>query len=295
MSLKAHGQEALTLTTLDLSSRGAQKKQFLGGEKMKAIIGILVSILAVTANAGEFFVLDMEDSILKSTSGQDTIQIKREMRQQYPNVRLRKAELMSVMMVAKTAAGKGNARLAVGGDISAAQKVDGSRPTFQGNDQKDFDRVLFKNKSEQSQGHWQLRLKGNFKVHQVVVELDTNPSEKITIPLNGVHMKSGQGNDTLALRQMLQQHQGIATQEYELIAVTLVAKSKQGGGKAQLNVGQSSSPQQTIAGAPNQFQSSGAYHKMEFDNPKGNSNGAWQIKLKGNIKVQRVVLTIKKK
>ena len=261
---------------------------------MRLLVSLIIGLFTSSAMAGDFFLLEMGDVVLKSNKGQDTIRLKRELRDQYGN-HFRGAELLSVMMVAKTAAGKGKAQLVVGPHASAKQVVGGSRPQWTQDTQANFDRVLFQSPTDKAKGKWQIHLQGNFKVHQIMVEVDMNPMLSFPMSYDGFHTKTGKGGqDTLFLKRKANQL-GIDHSDMDLVAVTLVAKSKQGGGKATLNVGGAMSATQTIAGTPGTFGSAGAYHTMKFENPKGNSDGAWQIKLKGNIKVQEVILHVKSK
>lgn len=104
------------------------------------------------------------------------------------------------------------------------------------------------------------------------------------------------GQNVLKLKQLLKQ-QGVMPKNMQLVAVKLIAKSKQGRGKATLVVGQEQSYAQTIYGNPYDFHddSQYTYEKMNLTNPSYDSQGKWQIKLQGNIKVKRVVLIVKKK
>lgn len=265
---------------------------------MKLVLSIIASLVATTAMAGEFFVLDMDDVQLKSNQGQDTIRLKRELRSEYQGLNLRKAELLSVVMVAKTAAGKGTAQLSVGDTVTARQTVAGNRKKFQASTEKSYDRVLFKGPAQKTRGPWQLQLRGNFKVRQIVAEIDMNPSQKLVLDFGHMHVKTGQGDqDTLALKRAAKQQQGLQMNDFEIISATILAKSRRGNGKVQLKVGDQLSEPQTIAGSPAEFKGQvlSDYHQIKIQNPAGSSNGRWQMKLKGNIKVHQVVLEIKQK
>ncbi|MCJ8276924.1 MAG: hypothetical protein HRT44_10955 [Bdellovibrionales bacterium] len=138
---------------------------------MKLLIGVILSLMTTVAMAGEFYVIEMDNVLLKSNQGDDTIKLKQELRSQYSGLKLKKSDLLSVVLVAKSRAGKGKVRLAVGGVESAAQTVLGSQQQWNSKKQKSFDRILLENDTNSSQGAWQLRLRGNFKVHQIVVEI----------------------------------------------------------------------------------------------------------------------------
>jgi hypothetical protein len=249
--------------------------------------------------AGEFFVIEMNDVQLKSSQGNDTIKLKQELRAQYPGLNLRKAQLLSVMVVAKSAAGKGRAQLIVGSDASAVQTVEGRRTLFQSSSEQSFDRVLFKAPKQQTQRQpWQMRLLGNFKVRQIVVEVDLNPRVRVALNYKDLHIRTGQGDDgTLKLRAKAQQQQGIDSRNYKLLGAVVFAKSKRGGAKVHLKVGQAATAAAKIKGNPGAFAGSADadYHQIRLNNPKNNSQGPWQVEVQGNVKVQKVVLILEEK
>ena len=263
---------------------------------MRLLISILfTTIFAAPAFAGEFYVIDLEDAHMRSGQGQDTIKIKRMLRQQH-DINLQNAELLSVMMVAKTRKGQGKAHLLVGQNTSGKQVFGGTVATFKSTGEKTFDRHLFLNPKDNSNGRWQMKLRGNFIVRQIVVEIGALETD-LRLDYSHSHMRSGQGQDTLKLRAKAKNQHGIQTQDYELHGITLIAKTRKGQGKARLKVGGELSAAQVVDGTPSEFQDNSAwtYYKYEFDNPKEDSNGAWQVKLKGNFKIDEVILHMTKK
>ncbi|MCB0378157.1 MAG: hypothetical protein KDD33_06670 [Bdellovibrionales bacterium] len=271
---------------------------------MKLIFSVLVTLLSLPAWAGDFYVLDLNDAHMGNNTGDSVIELRQEMRRQYPQVRLQRMDLLSVMMVSKTRAGNGTARLKVGQDFSKPQKVDGRPGAFGSDDEKSYDRTLMINETGDSNGVWQVHLKGNFKIRQIVVELgDDDRPVRATLDYNDLHIQGGPlgGEQILALRQKAQQELGLNTQQYKIISATLVAKSRAGQGKASFKVGSAESPEQKIPGRPADFQNNSdwSYSTLDFSNPSvfsnGNDNGAWQIHLRGNIKVKEVILILEKK
>ncbi len=106
------------------------------------------------------------------------------------------------------------------------------------------------------------------------------------------------GQNVIKLKQELRYQQpGMDIRNLELVAVRVVAKSKKGRGQATLLVGQSASYPETIGGNPLEFHVNAGYtfDKMRINNPGYDSLGKWQIELRGNIKVKKVVLIVKKK
>lgn len=263
---------------------------------MRLLISILfTTIFAAPAFAGDFYVIDLGDAHMRSGQGQDTIKLKQKLKQQH-HVDLRDAELLSVMMVAKTRKGSGKAHLVVGQNTTGKQVFGGTAANFKSTSDKTYDRHLFLNPKDNSKGRWQIKLKGNFMVRQMVVEIGT-ADEDLYLDYSHKHMRSGQGNDTLKLRTKAKNQHGIQTQDYDLHGITLIAKTRKGSGKARLKVGGELSTAQVVDGQASNFQDSSdwTYYKYEFDNPKENSNGVWQVKLKGNFKVSEVILHMTKK
>ena len=264
---------------------------------MKGLIASLITILfSLPAMAGDFYMLDIGDKHMKSGQGQDTIRIKRQLRLQYPGIELQNVDLLSVMMVAKTRKGQGKARLLVGQNGTAKQVFGGNVATFKSTGEKTFDRHLFLNPKNNSNGRWQMKLQGNFIVRQIVVEIGVSETD-LRLDYSHSHMKSGQGDDTLKLRAKAKNQHGINTQDYNLEGITLIAKTRKGQGKARLKVGGELSAAQRIGGTPSEFHddSQWTYYEADFLNPKENSNGAWQVKLQGNFKIKEVILHMTKK
>jgi hypothetical protein len=102
------------------------------------------------------------------------------------------------------------------------------------------------------------------------------------------------GPSTIRLKMLLQQQHGIRANDYELVAVRLVAKSQFGRGSARLTVGDWSSVDQRIDGHPMSWHDSHprSYARVDFRNESWRQNGPWQFQLNGNIKVQRIVLSL---
>lgn len=118
--------------------------------------------------------------------------------------------------------------------------------------------------------------------------------KRVQIVLND-HFK---GRNTIRLKQEIKyRHPGINFRNVELVGVKLVAKSKRGMGEAVLVVGQSESYPQTIGGNPYEFHDNSlqTFDRTRIENPSHRSQGKWQIKLRGNIKVRKVVAILKRK
>jgi hypothetical protein len=104
-----------------------------------------------------------------------------------------------------------------------------------------------------------------------------------------------QGQNTLTLKnEMRNQYPGVRLQRFKLKKVVLVAKSKHGGGSAKLLVGGNSSYEKNVPGHPSEFFSNYDFTRVPFRNPSYASQGRWQIKLRGNIKVKKVIVKLER-
>lgn len=117
--------------------------------------------------------------------------------------------------------------------------------------------------------------------------------QKIELQLYDQQFKQ---KSAIPLKQLIkQQFPGLPFQSQQLAKVVLVAKSKQGGAQAALQVGQADTRVQIIDGNPFDFQKPNKYQRYTFKNPALQSTGAWKIQLQGNVKVRKVVIVFKAK
>lgn len=100
------------------------------------------------------------------------------------------------------------------------------------------------------------------------------------------------GAQSIPLKQLLKQQYNIRVEDYELVGVRLVAKSRQGQGTAALKVGNWVSNAIRVPGNPQDYNRPGprTFSDMDFDNGSRRENGVWQIQLQGNIKVRKIVV-----
>lgn len=116
--------------------------------------------------------------------------------------------------------------------------------------------------------------------------------ERLPIQLYGKEFRAMRGQDTVPLRALLERAYGRGiTAGRELVRVVVVAKSRFGRGQMQLLVGNSISYPQTVYGQPAYYDYPGGYYRLFFDNPAGPfSEGVWQLKLQGLIRIERIVV-----
>jgi len=136
--------------------------------------GLLMVFLAPfnAVASSERYVLNFNDSQIRGHAGQpSTLLLKKSLKQQYPSANVSNMELRRVVLVAKSKMGRGGAQLRVANRATPTQKVDGHPRSFQKKQPRSFDRIGFRNPSNNSRGPWQVNLKGNLIVRKVVLEV----------------------------------------------------------------------------------------------------------------------------
>jgi hypothetical protein len=136
---------------------------------MKSCITVLMMALALTATVNarpnqqqqKRFELDFYGQVFQQ---QSKIFLKQEIKKIRPNFNPSKWDLKRVVLVAKSAAGFGQAYLQTGRDQSRVETVDGNRPDFRSNG--NYHRVVFPAPG-QDQGNWQIHMQGRIKVKKV--------------------------------------------------------------------------------------------------------------------------------
>jgi hypothetical protein len=103
------------------------------------------------------------------------------------------------------------------------------------------------------------------------------------------------GSSTLYLKRAAKnQYPRLNLRNFKLNSIKLVAKSRQGRGQAKLFVGRNVSYAKTVYGNPGEFNDSSPYtfDRVQFQSPSRSGRGAWQIDLRGNFIVRKVVLFV---
>lgn len=260
---------------------------------LKAFFLLAGALMISQAANAERITLQMNDVQLQ---GQSTIYLKQELQRQYPNIRINDLELSRVRLVAKTRHGQGSATLQVSRWTSAPYRVNGHPADFHRDLPRTFDRVDIENGARSDRGVWQIHLRGNFKVRKVVLFVeDQTPQYNLTLNFGDNILR---GANTLYLkRELQQQFPNIRVNNLELISARLVAKSHMGRGTAQLQVGRWLSSPERVGGNPRDFffDAPRTFDRIDFANGAPRDRGVWQIDLRGNIKVRKVVLTVQEK
>lgn len=136
---------------------------------------LLLTLPMIAMASGERYVLDFNDSHIRGYKGEAaTIYLKKSLKAQYPWLRISDLELQKVVLVAKSKRGHGGAELRVGKWTTGRYEVSGEPWLFQDERNYTYDKIRFRNPSRNSNGPWQIHLRGNFKVRKVVVVVNQN-------------------------------------------------------------------------------------------------------------------------
>ncbi len=134
-------------------------------------LALMMTVLTMGASASAErvrLVLDYNDLHVKGRTD-NKLHLKKKLKSQYPGIRLRKASLIKVKLVAKSKRGHGTAALHVGDQKTYREQIYGNRYDFNDPSPYTFDKIRFSNPSYDSQGKWQIDLRGNIKIRKVIV------------------------------------------------------------------------------------------------------------------------------
>jgi hypothetical protein len=115
--------------------------------------------------------------------------------------------------------------------------------------------------------------------------------EIVDLDLREQEYNSQQGETTVPLRQLIDRHYSgrVDLSDYNLQAVEVLAKSKQGQAQMYLLVGSQASATQRIAGNPRDYnQRRQGYANYIFRSPGRDDRGVWQLRINGNVKIDRI-------
>jgi hypothetical protein len=129
---------------------------------------------------------------------QNTLNLKDEIRYQYPDLNIENYQLKAINVVAKTYDGRGSAYLQIGSATTYAKRFGGSPDLFYSRDENTFDRVDFYSPTNQPvDGSWLLRLNGNFIIRRMMAVVESNhvpPQPECRYYLNWPHYYWGTRN-----------------------------------------------------------------------------------------------------
>ena len=164
-------ENSLSVNSLPAKERTVRKAGFSFALLTALLMMFLVPVNGMASR--ERFVLDFNDSHIRGHKGEPaTLFLKKSLKQQYPRAKISNMDLRKVVLFAKSKKGKGGASLRVGDRVTSMYRVNGHPKSFKNERRASFDRVKFRNPSNNSRGPWQVDLDGNFIVRKVVIEVE---------------------------------------------------------------------------------------------------------------------------
>ncbi len=125
------------------------------------------------------------------------------------------------------------------------------------------------------------------------------PKDRYVLDFGDTQFRGYRGEPAkLYLKKALRrQYPWVNVSDYRLRKVVLVAKTYHGRGKAQLRVGPEMSDMYRVGGHPNYYYKDrhNSFDKVRIHNPFHDSWGPWQLYLRGNFKVRKVVLVVERR
>lgn len=118
--------------------------------------------------------------------------------------------------------------------------------------------------------------------------------ERVVLEMYDAHYR-GRGQIIPLKRTLKNQYPGFRLNQYNLLKVRLVAKSKHGRGSATLLTAHQEQQRGNIDGYPRDFHRQGNYYRTVLRNQDVGMQGPWQLRLDGNIKVGRIVMVLERK
>jgi hypothetical protein len=229
--------------------------------------------------------------------GQNIIPIKRKIKQLYGHMNLRDMNLVGVTMLAKSKMGRAQASLIVGQEESYPQTIYGHPQNFHNPSSRSFSQVYLQNPAYgSSQGKWQIALRGNIKVQELIVQVQAGHGYGNQIEISvGQHLR---GQQVLGLKRLVKQmYPHLDLQSTHIESVVVMAKSKMGRGQISLVARDTSSYPQTVPGDSYSFHDNSPYsfYRINLQNPQYYAGGKLQLHTRGNIKIDRIIVKLSRR
>lgn len=153
----------ISLYNSSLDSRGKVQVELRGNIKVR----VIDVVIQKQVQRNKVVNVMLHGQLLQ---GQNTLALKRLIKQQNPNLQLADMELKKVVLVAKSRAGRAQAVLVTGHSESYPTTIFQGYGSFRSNAAHTYNEVqLLPNAYNNGMGKWQIKLRGNVKVHSVKV------------------------------------------------------------------------------------------------------------------------------
>ena len=181
--LEFHVESPYTYTKLNIaspsyaSSEGRWQLELQGNIKVKTVVLILEQ--KRIAQRARTVVIPMYD---QHSIGMSSIMVKRLLQQNSPGLNLENMDLKSVTLIAKSKQGRGEATLLVGHSAGYPQMISGTPAGFNRPAPRTYSQVVLHNTNFDSAGKWQVELRGNVKIKEMIVQLKSKRHGPVVSP-----------------------------------------------------------------------------------------------------------------
>jgi hypothetical protein len=98
-----------------------------------------------------------------------TIFLKKELKNRYPDLDISTFELKKVLVVAKSNKGRGIVKLYIGNDVIDENVISPTPHSFRNPSQYTFEQISIRNRTDHSNGPWQLQFSGNIILRKIIL------------------------------------------------------------------------------------------------------------------------------
>jgi len=272
-----------------------------------------LAAVAVPAQAADRFRLDLDNMRIRGSEGEQTINLRKLLREQHGDFDAERFELRNVLVVGKSRKNNGQIKLTVNDIDGAPTAVAGTPDRFNDNAGETFGRYeLQPANPAASNGRWLLKAEGGLKLRRVLLWVNdcaqgdcvaqTQPTtRKLSFNDTVYRLAKSKDAEQIGLRAELKKAYGIELNDAELKNVQLISKTRQGQtGRALLINGEDVVRRMDLPGGPGQFKgtdpasyrSTNIEPRLQNRKNRNDTRGRWILQLQGaNIKVKEILVT----
>lgn len=146
---------------------------------LSLLVALSFFVPTLAAAEAERLILKYKDRHIRSTNHQEqTLYLKRELKEKYPQLNLNKYRLVRTVVMAKSKKGKGTVQLRIKDKYSRKHRVHGTPQGFGNSAKFNYDKVEISPPAYRSDGPWQLLFRGNFKLRKVLLVVERKDRNK---------------------------------------------------------------------------------------------------------------------
>lgn len=140
---------------------------------LSLLVALSFFVPTLASAEAERLILKYKDRHIQSKNHQvQTLYLKRELKQRYPQLNLDQFRLVRTVVMAKSKKGKGTIQLRIKDNYSRKHRVQGTPQGFSKSAKFNYDKVEIGTPTHRSDGPWQLLFAGNFKLKKVLLVVE---------------------------------------------------------------------------------------------------------------------------